>query len=228
MTEKVERKITMNSKQQPAYTAIVAALALATKPFVRLKITGLENVPEVGGAILVLNHVSLLDPVLIGVALRRKRQIRALAKESLFRAPFIGSAMTSMGHIPVHRGGNKASDSLKDAVIALQQGELIGIYPEGTVPQKLGELQDFKTGAARLTLETGVPLIPVAQWGAQNVLGKGKGKLRTLLKALFTRPVHTIVIGEPIAFSYEEDNVAELTETIRRTIIRDLQPLTRN
>ncbi len=62
------------------------------------------------------------------------RQVRALAKESLFRKPILGNAMRNMGHIPVHRGGASAKDSLGTAVLKIKEGELIGIYPEGTVP----------------------------------------------------------------------------------------------
>lgn len=132
-----------------------------------------------------------------------------------------------MGHIAVHRGSSQAKDSLVAAAQALAGGELVGIYPEGTVPG-LGELGEFKSGAARLALESAVPVIPAVCWGAQQVLPRNGGKFKSLFAALFTRPVHRIYIGEPLGpfhgHSEEREKVEQLTVQFRAEIQR-LLPL---
>lgn len=207
--------------KRTGYSRIVSILRAFTRPLVRIRVEGLENIPAEGGAILTLNHVSVLDPVLFGVAVSNRREVRALAKDSLFHKPVIGKAMNAMGHIPVVRGGLQASESLKTAVSKLEQGELIGLYPEGTIPPTIGGLGEFKSGAARLALESSVPVIPVAVWGAQFIVPRNKGKLKGIFKALFTRPVHRIVIGEPFTVSGDPnkgEDVVEATAEIRNAV----------
>jgi 1-acyl-sn-glycerol-3-phosphate acyltransferase len=210
-------------KQYKSYERIVGFLAAITKPLVRVRAEGLENIPKDSGAIVILNHISLIDPVLYGVALKDTRQVRALAKESLFKKPILGNAMRSMGHIPVLRGSANAKDSLALASLRLHEGELVGIYPEGTVPPTIGELGPFKSGAARLALTSKVPVIPAVSWGAQEVLPRNEGKLKALVRALFKRPIHRVYIGEPIGpFIGDPENFAqvnELTETLRNSIL---------
>jgi 1-acyl-sn-glycerol-3-phosphate acyltransferase len=210
-------------KQYKSYERIVSFLAAATKPLVRIQVEGLEHIPKESGAIVILNHISLLDPVLAGVVLKDTRQVRALAKESLFRKPIIGNAMKNMGHIPVLRGSANAKDSLALASLRLREGELVGIYPEGTVPPTIGELGPFKSGAARLALTSKMPVIPVASWGAQEVLPRNEGKLKALLRALFKRPLHKVYIGEAIGpFSGDPENfdqVNEVTEVLRNAVL---------
>lgn len=180
------------------YARAINFLAFAVRPISRTTVIGLGNIPSEGAAILTPNHISQLDPVLLGVKLSTKRHVRALAKASLFKVPIIGFVLTRMSHIPVNRDSNKATDSLLAAKMALQKGEIIAVYPEGTIPDNLAVLGPIKSGAARLSLETGAPIIPIGQWGAQNILPNKGNPLWKLITAFFTRPRHTIVIGQPI------------------------------
>lgn len=208
------------------YDLSLLALKIILTPFVKTETIGLNNLPATGGAILTPNHISQLDPLLIGVAVKPRRRVQALAKESLFRKPVIGWFFTKMGHIPVHRGTNTAGEALTTAAnIMKQTGAIIAIYPEGTIPhpKSLGE---FKTGAVRLALLTGEPIIPVTQSGAEKVLPskvKPKVIVKSLLKALIThpKPVHHIIIGEPWYPNPEQDlkqNTQQL-KTIMETML---------
>lgn len=180
------------------YYRVIKWLTLLTKPVTRIKISGLENIPEAGGVVLAPNHISNLDPVVAGVAISKQRPVRALAKASLFSKPIIGNVLTKMGHVPVLRNSNQAANAYQEAVNRVNLGEVIALFPEGTIPPSVTQLGPFKTGAARLALETGAPLIPVGQWGIQKTLPPRKNPFIPLVKALFTRPTHTIIVGEPI------------------------------
>ena len=146
-----------------------------------------------GPAIIACNHISYLDPLTNGDAVvRAGRRPRFLAKEELFRIPVVGRALRGAGQIPVSRGKRDRS-SLDRAVAALDRGEVIVVYPEGTVTKREDWLpMEGKTGVVRLAVATGVPVTPMASWGSQAVWQKaGKGSLR------FGRPIWTTV-GEPI------------------------------
>jgi 1-acyl-sn-glycerol-3-phosphate acyltransferase len=143
--------------------------------------------------IVACNHISYLDPLTNGDAVvRAGRRPRFLAKEELFRIPVVGRALRGAGQISVSRGTRDRS-SLDRAITALDRGEAIVVYPEGTVTKREDSLpMDGKTGVVRLAVATGVPIIPMASWGSQAVWQKsGKGSLR------FGRPIWTSV-GEPI------------------------------
>jgi 1-acyl-sn-glycerol-3-phosphate acyltransferase len=126
---------------------------------------GLENVPETGGAILASNHLSFSDSVFLPLVLKRK--VVFLGKAEYFtgkgaKGYATRAFMEGVGTIPVHRGGGRASEAaLRTGMQVLQGGELLGIYPEGTRSPD-GRLYRGKTGVARLAIEAGVPVIPVA------------------------------------------------------------------
>jgi 1-acyl-sn-glycerol-3-phosphate acyltransferase len=133
----------------------------------------------------VCNHVSYLDPLANAYAiLRAGRRARFLAKEELFGIPLVGTALRGAGQIPVKRGSRDGS-SLLSATRALESGEVVVVYPEGTVTKRPDHLpMDGKTGAVRLALATGLPITPMASWGSQAVWQKsGKGSLK------FGRPI---------------------------------------
>lgn len=211
------------------YNRIIKILTPLTRLISRNRVEGLHNIPLEGGVIIAPNHISNIDPVLVGVKLATRRQVHALAKESLFRAPIVGSVLKNMGHIPVHRGGSTAGESLKAAKSMIEAGGAVAIYPEGTIPKtSSGELGPFKTGVARLAKETDVPVIPVGQWGAQNVMPVGKNPVMSVLKAVFTKPDQVAVIGEPMfrsMFSSPELFTEKLKENIK-TLTIEAQRLT--
>ena len=195
----------------------------------RLRYLHLERMPQQGPAILVVNHVSHVDPFLVAkLVLDAARVPRFLAKESIFEVPVVGWGMRTMGHIPVRRGTTDARQSLAAAVAALNRGELIVLHPEGTVTRDpAGWPMAGKTGAARLaTLVPDVPVIPVAQWGVQEQVN-----LYTRTVKLVPRPKHTLSIGEPIdlsAFRGVEGTprvLKEITEVIMRRLRHDVADL---
>ncbi|MEV5376411.1 lysophospholipid acyltransferase family protein [Streptomyces nondiastaticus] len=137
----------------------------------RFDIQGTEHVPARGGAVLVSNHIGYLDFVFCGLTARpAKRLVRFMAKESVFRHKVSGPLMRAMKHIPVDRAAGM--DAYKHALSALRSGEIIGVFPEATISQSF-TLKNFKSGAARLAQEAGVPLLPMALWGTQRLWTKG-------------------------------------------------------
>jgi 1-acyl-sn-glycerol-3-phosphate acyltransferase len=178
----------------------------------RLRREHLERIPSVGPAIIACNHISYLDPLTNGEAVhRRGRRPRFLAKEELFRIPVVGSLLRGAKQIPVARGTRDPS-SLDAAADALARGEIVLVYPEGTVTTREDGLpMTGKTGVARLALRAGVPIIPMASWGSRAVWQKtGRGSLK------FGRPVWTTV-GEPIDLAWPGDDpppVRELTDQV--------------
>lgn len=132
---------------------------------------GSENIPRSGGAVLVSNHISYLDFVFNGLAaLPQKRLVRFMAKESVFRHKVSGPLMRGMKHIPVDR--TQGETAYAHALESLRSGEIVGVFPEATISQSF-TLKSFKSGAARMAQEAGVPLIPMAVWGTQRLWTKG-------------------------------------------------------
>ncbi len=134
--------------------------------------SGTEHVPA-GGIILAANHVALTDPVALTdfVLYDLQRAPRFLAKSTLFRGNgLVGRVMRGAGQIPVDRHAPDAARALDAAVASLARGETVVIYPEGTVTRDPeGWPMLARTGVARLALLTGAPVVPLAQWGAQDV-----------------------------------------------------------
>ncbi|GAC1442663.1 MAG: lysophospholipid acyltransferase family protein [Mycobacteriales bacterium] len=181
---------------------------------------GLEHVPRTGGVILAANHISHADPVALAdfIVYGTGRSARFLAKSTLFkRRSFVGAVMRGAGQIPVHRHTADASAALKDAVAALKQGECVAIYPEGTVsrdPDKWPMLA--KTGVARLALLSGAPVVPIAQWGAEEILDS----YRTGGLHLLPRHTMRIVAGPPVDLSAYAGK--ELTSDVLRGATDDI------
>ena len=165
--------------------SVFAALGL------KFDITVTEHAPTFGGGVVAMNHTGYLDFALAGFAFRpKKRLVRFMAKKEVFDHKVSGPLMRGMKHIPVDReagGGSYAA-----AVDACRHGELVGVFPEATISQSF-ELKEFKTGAARIAMEAGVPLIPVVLWGSQRVMTKGRK--RDFRRGQSIR----IVVGEPFS-----------------------------
>lgn len=159
---------------------------------------GQEHVPPVGGVVVCSNHISYFDPLVLAHFLYDSgRTPRFLAKASLFQAPLVGTVLKGAAQIPVFRESVDAIHAFSAAVAAVQRGECIALYPEGTLTRDpSGWPMSAKTGAARIALTTGAPLVPVAQWGAERVIPPGKRLPRLL-------PRHTIRVmaGPPVDLS---------------------------
>lgn len=176
----------------------------------RFDIQGTENIPRRGGAVLVSNHIGYLDFVFAGLTARpAKRLVRFMAKESVFRHKVSGPLMRAMKHIPVDR--KQGVDAYRHAVKSLRSGEIIGVFPEATISQSF-TLKTFKSGAARMAQEAGVPLLPMALWGTQRLWTKGHK--RDLGRNHF--PI-TMRVGEPMSAEPGE-SVDSLTERLRARV----------
>ncbi|WP_375103452.1 lysophospholipid acyltransferase family protein [Paenibacillus sp. RS8] len=121
-----------------------------------LKIVGEENVPKEGGVLLCANHISLLDPMTIGIKL--DRQVKYMAKAELFEVPVLGWLINKLGAFPVKRGG-VSKESIKTALNTLRSGNVMGIFPEGTRNSDAGVA---KKGAASFALRSGAAVVPAA------------------------------------------------------------------
>jgi 1-acyl-sn-glycerol-3-phosphate acyltransferase len=164
----------------------------------RFDFHGEENLPREGGAILAMNHVSYLDFALIGTAaLPANRWIRFMAKKELFDNKVAGPLLRGMHHISVDRSSGSASFST--ALRALEAGECVGIFPEGTISVSF-ELKEFKSGAVRLAIGAGVPVVPAVVWGSQRLWTK-KVK-RDLKRNKF--PI-SVSFGQPLHFTSDTD-----------------------
>jgi 1-acyl-sn-glycerol-3-phosphate acyltransferase len=130
--------------------ALAMALNRPVAAWGRLQVSGLEAVPESGPLLIVGNHDSHWDPVMVGIAARRKRQIRALAKSTLWDVRGLAPILNGMGQIPIERGAGDAG-ALAKAIETLRAGACIGVFPEGT--RSRGEVLRARSGVGRLALE---------------------------------------------------------------------------
>jgi 1-acyl-sn-glycerol-3-phosphate acyltransferase len=147
------------------------------------------------GIVVCPNHISWFDPLESAHFLYDNgRPPRYLGKESVFRVPVVGRIITGAGQIPVYRETVDAAESVRAAVDAVRAGECVVVYPEGTISRDPGLWpMTGKTGAARIALITGAPVIPLAQWGAQEVIGPYRREFRIL-----PRKVMRVTAGPPV------------------------------
>jgi len=172
------------------YRLAVALVLAPLNAVVRHDWRRADRLPRAGGVIVAANHISNADPLVLGWFVHRNgRQARFLAKEEVFRLPVLGPLFRRAGQIPVRRGRVEAFAALAEARRVLTDGGCIVIYPEGTITKDPdGWPMVARTGLARLALETGVSVVPVGQWGAQD--------LRRLLR--WSPPVVRVSVGEPV------------------------------
>jgi 1-acyl-sn-glycerol-3-phosphate acyltransferase len=208
--------------REPWFHAIRWTVFPLLRVWFRWRFEGLDRIPAQGPAIVACNHASYLDPLANAYAVvRARRRPRFLAKQELFRAPGIKWAVQGTHQIPVARGTSEQRASLTAAEDALARGEVVVVYPEGTVTTREDGLpMEGKTGTVRLALASGVPILPMVSWGSSPVWQKsGRGSLRP------GRPVW-IRVGEPIDVSRrgvsleDRDGVATLTAEVMETLTR--------
>lgn len=164
----------------------------------KLRWRGLEHVPRTGGVLIVANHISYADPLTFARFVWDAGRVpRFLAKDGLFRLFFIGRVLRGAAQIPVYRGSADAQASLRDGVAALDRGEAVCIYPEGTVTRDPGFWPMVgRTGVARLALASTAPVVPVAQWGPQLSVDVYRRRFR-----LVPRKEATCLAGPPVDLS---------------------------
>lgn len=176
----------------PGYCAVRTICWMFTKLFYRLKVKGLENVPKQGGALLVCNHVSYVDVVILGVAL--DRPVRFLSWEGFERMRSMRWVMRMMGTIPVAE--DRAKEAIQRAADALRSGELVCIFPEGHVTRN-GGVQELRRGFELIARRAGAPILPAAVdglWG--SIFSFSGGKFFWKRPKHFPRPV-SLVVGRP-------------------------------
>lgn len=173
-----------------------------------IKLTGTEHIPSEGGALLAINHLSFVDYLMAGLpGVNRKRLTRFIAKKEIFDHPIGGPVMRSFHHIAIDRAAG--AEGMRKTREYLDAGELVGIFPEGTISRSF-LLQPLKSGAARMAADAGVPLIPVVLFGTQRYLTKGQkpdfGRGKTVM----------MEVGEPLHPTPDDDPVAVTAELQRR------------
>src|SRR5580692_3295099 len=159
----------------------------------KISVLGVENLPASGGAVIAINHTGYLDFTFAGLPAYQQglgRKVRFMAKQEVFDGKITGPIMRSLRHISVDRQDGAAS--YESAVRNLKDGELVGVYPEATISRSF-EIKEFKSGAARMAIEAGVPIIPHIVWGAQRIWTKDRPK-----KMFRPKVPIVVMVGEPI------------------------------
>lgn len=197
--------------------ATVGTLAVAA---FRIRVSGSRNIPRSGGALMVHNHVSVLDAIFVGLPLLRAgRTVRCFALAEEFEKPLLGRALRSIDQIPVHRGAG-AWGPLEEMADVIRGGGLAGIAPEGAVGT--GEaLQPIQKGAARIALLAGGPVIPIGLWGTQRRWPKAGLHYHGP-----ARPTVGVAIGAPFAVDGDpksRPDVQALTDRIRDALAVEVE-----
>jgi len=160
--------------------------------------SGGHHLPRTGGALVAANHVSFMDPIFdVAFCISHGRMPRFLAKSELWNVPVVRSVLGKGGHIPVYRTSARAGDAYRDAIEAVNRGEIVVFYPEATyTADPAGWPMKAKNGIGRIALVTGAPVIPLANWGTQDVLPQSGGFPRW-----FRGKRVTVVAGPPVDLS---------------------------
>jgi 1-acyl-sn-glycerol-3-phosphate acyltransferase len=182
----------------------------------RITYLGLQNIPSVGGAVVAINHTSYVDflPAALA-AMYRKRRLRFMIKAEMQEVRIVNFLIHHSKTIPVDR--RAGGDAYPVAVELLRAGELVGVYPEATISRSF-ELKDFKSGAARMALDAGVPIIPLVVWGAQRIWTKDHPKHVGRNKI----PI-TVSVGPPFAPTGTLDEVMPALRAEMTTLLHGVQ-----
>jgi len=199
------------------YYIAKAIVWLLLKIFWRMEVIGTENVPERGGVIIASNHVSYLDPVVLGASTKRK--IHFIAKKEVFNNIFSSIFLKSLNAFPVDR---KKIDmpAFKKTISILVEGGILGIFPEGTRSIN-GELQELKLGVVKIAMKAGVPIIPVGIIGTHKIYPHGK-----IFPVLFKNKI-TVYFGAPQYFDkhnikdkkYQKEALNGISQKIRELTV---------
>jgi 1-acyl-sn-glycerol-3-phosphate acyltransferase len=179
---------------EPVYGTVIQLARLIWKAQgLKFTVSGVENLPKTGGAVIAINHTSYFDFTFAGLPAYQQglgRKVRFMAKQEVFDSKATGPVMRSLRHIPVDR--EQGAESFAVACQKLKEGELVGVYPEATISRSF-EIKDFKSGAARMAIAADVPIVPHIVWGAQRIWTKDHPKKMWRPKV----PI-TVTVGEPI------------------------------
>jgi putative phosphoserine phosphatase/1-acylglycerol-3-phosphate O-acyltransferase len=191
-------------------------------PNARIEFAGLENIPATGPAILVFNHRSYFDPIVMGLVIAKTgRNVRGLGKKEVFDVPIVGRILKASGGIRVDRGTG-SDEPLDAAIAAVEAGELLMIAPEGTIPRGpafFDPVLKGRWGAARIAAATGAPVIPVGLWGTEKVWPRSA---RLPKMSLTDRPLITVSVGPPVKLAHRSPDAD--TKKIMKAISAQLPP----
>lgn len=225
----------MGARSETRRPSLFWPLAVIVVPLIsllaKIRVTGKEKLPAQGAFVLAPNHYSEFDPLIVAVAVwRLGRAPRFMAKDSLFKIPVLGWLLRRTGMIPVARSSSAtaAKQTMKQSKELVEHGRGVIVYPEGTLTRDpdLWPMRG-KSGAVRLALADDIPLIPMAQWGTQAIMGRyQKGLSLWPLR----KPVN-IVIGDPVDLSDlrgragEQSALTEATSRLMNAITALLEDL---
>ncbi|MEN4447733.1 1-acyl-sn-glycerol-3-phosphate acyltransferase [Mycobacterium sp. SM3041] len=198
---------------EPVFRGIeIAAKAAVAATGTRITYQGLEHIPDIGGAVIAINHTAYVDFLPAGLAAtHRRRRVRFMLKAEVQQVPMGNFLVKRAGLIPVDR--SSGGDAYPVAVERLRAGELVGVYPEATISRSF-ELKEFKTGVARMALDAQVPIIPVIVWGVHRMWTKDHPK------RLGRKKIPVIVrVGAPIAAN---GPVAQVMAMLQQTMTDQL------
>ncbi|GIG20124.1 1-acyl-sn-glycerol-3-phosphate acyltransferase [Cellulomonas chitinilytica] len=210
------------ARSNRAYRVVAHIVRPPLRAMTRREWSGAENMPTDRGFIAASNHMTNIDPLTFAHYLWDNGFApKILAKASLFEVPVMRGVLHATGQIPVHRNTAAAGESLDAAVAAVAAGECVAVFPEGTLTRD-PDLWPMtaKTGVARLALATRAPVVPVAQWGPQNLLGRYKKLLKP-----FPRKKVTVVAGPPVVLDDLYDRPQD-TATLREATDRVMDAIT--
>jgi 1-acyl-sn-glycerol-3-phosphate acyltransferase len=211
-----ERRSSEASVENTYRALVILAKSLVLATGTRITYSGLDNIPDHGGAVIGINHTSYVDWLAAAMAIqRRHRRIRFMIKAEMQQVKVVNFLIKRTKTIPVNRSSGAGAYAL--AVQRLREGELVGVYPEATISRSF-ELKEFKSGAARMAAEADVPIIPIIVWGAQRIWTKDHprqlGRKKVPVRVRVGAPLHA---GADIAGTN-----AALRESMT-TILHELQ-----
>ena len=200
---------------EPVFAFVIAVL----KPFLwvtfRWQMVGLRNVPRRGPVIIAANHISYFDPLPHGYFLvRAGRRPRFLGKSELWRNPFLKFILNGCRQIKVQRGSGERGP-VDAAIEALNKGECVFVYPEGTVTTNpdLTPMRG-KSGLARIAMATGAPVVPLVVWGSHWVRPKGRKALHKLRRLIIVRAGAPMSFAEHAGRDDDQHAIVEITERV--------------
>jgi 1-acyl-sn-glycerol-3-phosphate acyltransferase len=209
------------SEKTPIFRFLAVLLLPPMHLLARYVIHNPERVPKSGAFVLAPNHFSEIDPVVMGIVMWKVgRMPRYLAKASLFRIPVVGALLRRSGQVPVERAGVRGADPLAAARTIANEGLAVVVYPEGSLTRDpdLWPMRG-KTGAVRIALQEGIPIIPAAHWGTQLVMPRYAKRI-----SVFPRKTIHVSFGEPVDLSAFADRgldskvLTEATEVVMQAV----------
>jgi 1-acyl-sn-glycerol-3-phosphate acyltransferase len=213
----------LQQKRGWAYSLAVGVVKPTLLLFTRRTWEGGENIPVSGGCVVAVNHISQIDPLTLAHFLYDHGRLpRYLTKDGLWKVPLLGKVLDNSGMIPVSRQSTEASRAFDSAVEAVRRGECIGVYVEGSITRDPdGWPMRGKTGAARIALATGCPVIPVGQWGAQELWPAYSKRPR-----IFPRTTVRYQAGPPVDLA-DLQGKPQTAEVLREATDRIMAAITR-